>query len=112
MGLPFLSNTVTIELATSDTGDKWEAPTYAAPVTGVDCIISNTDPQEVQTTQGNSQIVDTILHLERTVDINRGARVTDEDNGEVYQVVFVHDRTGLGLDRRRAGLIRKDGAGG
>lgn len=113
MGLPFYTNSVTITPG-NDSADKWEPRSYGTPVQGVPCILSDTDPLEVQTVQGDSQIVSTILHVETSVDVTRGDQVTDEDDSTVYDVVWVHVRTDrlLGLARKRVGLIRQDGVNG
>jgi hypothetical protein len=113
VSLPFYSNSVTITPG-NDSTDKWEPRTYGTPVTGVPCILSDNDPVEVQTVQGDSQTVATILHVETNVEVTRGDQILDEDNGDSYEVVWVHTRTDrlVGFNRKRCGLIRVEGING
>ena len=51
--------------------------------------------------------IDAVLLVDSTV--ARGDRVTDAATGAVYRVAWVAERTGLGLDHTRAGLVSASG---
>lgn len=98
------TTTVTVEARTQ--AEPYEAPTYTTRTTGAPCHISAPSGSERIGDAGGERI-DAVLLCDTTV--ARGDRVTDDTTGTVYRVAWVHERTGLGLDHTRAGLVATTG---
>lgn len=108
MSLPFTTHTVSIT-ESSDSGDKWEPRTYGAARSGIPCVIANKTTAD-NTTGSGAQIVTLLTcYLNPDVPCSTGARITDEDTGEVYEAAWSKHRTGLNLDRREVGLRLVEG---
>lgn len=98
--------TTTVTVADASTPEPFETTTYTARASGVAAHISSPSGSERAGADGGERI-DAVLLCDTTV--ARNDRVTDELTGAVYRVAWVHDRTGLGLDHTKAGLIYADG---
>ena len=98
--------TTTVTVADASTPEPFETTTYTARASGVAAHISSPSGSERAGSDGGERI-DAVLLCDATV--ARNDRVTDELTGAVYRVAWVHDRTGLGLDHTKAGLIYADG---
>ena len=99
--------TTTVTVADASTPEPFETTTYTARASGVAAHISGPSGSERAGSDGGERI-DAVLLCDTTV--ARNDRVTDELTGTVYRVAWVHDRTGLGLDHTKAGLVRATGA--
>ena len=98
--------TTTVAISDASTPEPFETTTYTARASGVAAHISSPSGSERAGSDGGERI-DAVLLCDTTV--ARNDRVTDELTGAVYRVAWVHDRTGLGLDHTKAGLIYADG---
>lgn len=98
------TTTVTVEDGTNP--EPFEATTFSARSAGVPAHISSPSGSERVGDAGGERI-DAVLLCD--VFVERGDRVTDASTGAVYRVAWVTERTGLGLDHTRAGLVRATG---
>lgn len=103
--IPLSTTTVTVEDAS--TPEPYETTTYTTRASGVAAHISSPSGQERAGSDGVDRI-DAVLLADTTVE--RGDRVTDETTAAVYRVAWAHQRSGLGLDHTKAGLVRATGA--
>ena len=103
VSLPIITTYVDVERA-PNVEERWAARTYATVATGVPACVTGASPSDQASAQASGQTVDAILHVNVGVDVQRSDRVRDRADGAVYHVVWVHTRSGLGLDRVRAGL--------
>lgn len=99
--------TTTVTVEATSRPEPYEAATTTARAAGQAAHISSPSGSERVGDAGGERI-DAVLLCDTTV--ARGDRVTDEATGTVYRVAWVHDRTGLGLDHTRAGLVATTGA--
>lgn len=104
MTLPLTTTTVSIEDA--DTPEPYEGTTWTTRHTSASAHVSSPSGRERVGSDGGERI-DAVLLTE--VEVWRGDRVTDASTGDVYRVAWVTERTGLGLDHTKAGLIRASG---
>lgn len=108
--LPLLTTrSVLVEIQATLDGDPSDsrALPWHTVVSGLPCHISAPSGREVGT---GSQRIDAVLLGPRDTQIQRSSRVTDPDTGEVWMVLWVEQRTGLGLDHQKAGLRRINGS--
>lgn len=98
--------TTTVTVADGATPEPYETTTYTTRATGAAAHISSPSGAERGGVDGGERI-DAVLLCDTTV--ARGDRVTDDITGTVYRAAWVHERTGLGLDHAKAGLIFADG---
>lgn len=108
MTLPITTTTVTVERRVG-TADKWEPETPAVIYTAIPATIGPVTASDVQTSGGDQQAVDAVLHTNLQHVVGRLDTVTDLLTGDVYEVAWAYSRRGLGLDHWRAGLKRTDG---
>lgn len=106
------TTTVTIVRPNGD-GDPYETP--ATPTTiavGVPAHVSAPSGADDRV-GGRQEIVDAVLLIDPTPALQRIDLITDELTGEAYSVTWTRQRTGLGLDHQKAGLVSvKGGASG
>lgn len=53
---------------------------------------------------GSKEVVDAVLRLDPQPCLTHRDRITDDGTGECWEVVWVRQRQGLGLDHQAAGL--------
>lgn len=99
--------TTTVTVADASTPEPFETTTYTARASGVAAHISGPSGSERAGSDGGERI-DAVLLCDTTVE--RGDRVTDAATADVYRVLWVQKRTGLGLNHTKAGLVRATGA--
>lgn len=109
MALPVATTTITVlrlpEDATRDPYDPEPPPTEMA--TGVRASIGN--PHFREEVAGGQQSVSLYrLHCDPT-DLHHEDRVRDDATGEIFEVVGVKQRLGVGLDHVRATLTKIEG---
>lgn len=102
--IPLTTTTVTIEAPSRP--EPYEATTWSTRVAGVPAHVSSPSGAERSGDAGGERI-DAVLLCDSTVE--RNDRVTDEGTGAVYRVAWSLERTGLGLDHTRAGLVAATG---
>ncbi len=98
--------TTTVTISDGDTPEPYEGTTWTTRHTGAPAHISSPSGRERVGSDGGERI-DAVLLTE--VEVWRGDRVTDASTGDVYRVAWVLERTGLGLDHTKAGLVRTTG---
>lgn len=98
--------TTTVTVADASTPEPFETTTYTARASAVAAHISSPSGSERAGSDGGERI-DAVLLCDTTVE--RGDRVTDAATTDVYRVLWVQKRTGLGLNHTKAGLVRADG---
>lgn len=102
--LPVATTTVTLKDRTV-TDDPWdEAATESTAARSVPAHLSSPSGREIQRT-GSQQVLDKVLTCE-VVDLTHVQQVIDDSTGQPYEVVWVDQRKGLGLDHTVAGLRR------
>ena len=100
MTLPFASTVVRVERPA--TGDSYEPATYSVVTEGVRAHIST--PSGFERSQSGSRSDVTFRLDADPCDLTAVDRVTDEQTGEVYEVVWAKQRHGLGLEHTEAEL--------
>ena len=100
--LPVATTTVTV--LTHAQADPYEAESWLPVSSGTRAVIGAPSGREGRAS-GSAETVDAVLHAD-PVELDHGQRVEDERTGDVWDVVWVQDRRGLGLDHVRAGLRR------
>jgi hypothetical protein len=103
VSLPFTTTAVDV-YRDPNVEERWAPRTYTLIAAAVPANVTGASPTDVASAQATDQVVDAILHVQPGVDVQRLDRVRDAADGAWYQVVWVHRRSGLGLDRVRAGL--------
>jgi hypothetical protein len=106
--LPLTTTTVTIS-SPEGSGDPTDAPVVTVVSSAVPAVIGSPSGTEA-VAGGQQETVDAVLHVNPEVDLTHLFLVEDESTGELWQVVWVRERTGLGLGHRIAGLRRVKGA--
>lgn len=108
MTLPLTTTSVSI-MSPEGAGDPTDAPVITMVASGVPAVIGSPSGTEA-VAGGQQETVDAVLHVNPDVDLTHLFLVSDELTGELWQVVWVRERTGLGLGHRIAGLRRVKGA--
>lgn len=108
MAVPLTTTTITITRP-AVVGDPYDAAeTTSTVASGVRAHISAPSGREAQR-GGEQQTVDKILDAD-PVDLRHTDRVVDDGTGQTYEVAWVDQREGLGLDHTVAGLRRAGAA--
>lgn len=98
--------TTTVAVADRAVPEPYEGATITVRAVGVPAHISSPSGAERAGSAGLERI-DAVLLCDTTA--AHGDRVTDEVTGTVYRVAWLFDRTGLGLDHTKAGLVATSG---
>lgn len=107
MSIPLATTTVTVtSQAELEPGGGITTSTRA---TSVAAVISEPSGRERNAPGGGAEAVDAVLLCDTVTGLRHSDRVTDDDTGLVYEVVWVADRRGLGLSHSKAGLVKVDG---
>jgi hypothetical protein len=106
------TTTVGIRRPTQD-DDPYETPATPTTIaTGVPAHISAPSGADARV-GGKEELVDAVLLVDTTTPLQRIDLIDDELTGETYSVTWTRQRTGLGLDHQKAGLVAvKGGASG
>lgn len=100
--------TTTVTIEERSVTEPYEAPLWTASTTGVPAHIG--DPSGAERIVGGSQEnIDAVLLAEAGTPIFYTSRIVDDVTGDRFEVVWVQDRQGLGLDHVKAGLRRTTG---
>lgn len=121
MTLPMSTTKITVlksaQAASSTVEDPWEAgsggaatpgDSYTAEATGIAAHISN--PTGFERNAGGAQESVTFDFYADLCDMNNLDRVLDERTGDVYEVVYVRQRYGFGLEHMQGQLRQVSGA--
>lgn len=106
MSLLLATTTVTIEERSAT--EPYEAPLWTASTSGVAAHIGQPSGAE-RIVGGSQENIDAVLLCEAATPVYYTSRILDEVTGERFEVVWVQDRQGLGLDHVKAGLRRTTG---
>lgn len=105
MGIPVATTTITVAVpdAGTTTGDPYEPRTYTQVATGVRAVIDTPTSGAhggKETVAGGQQTTTQLRLFADPCPITRLARVTDERNGRVYEVVWlqIYDDPSMGLE--------------
>lgn len=98
--------TTTVSVFRTPSGDPY-IPSQAKKVTSLRGHISSPSGTDLHV-GGEQQIIDAVLLTEIGCDVQHTDRITD--GCETYDVVWVTERHGLGLDHLKAGLVLVEGA--
>lgn len=103
MSIPLATTTISVLRSTQDgTNDLRDLPTYATLATGIRAHIGG--PGGAEVVSGGSR-EDVTFRLDADpCDLRHFDRVLDEATAETYEVVWVKQRRGLGLDHTVADL--------
>ena len=104
--IPLATTTVTV--ASQSEPEPGEGITTAVRASGVRAVISTPNGSELPAPGGGAERVDAILLADSIVGMAHTDKVTDDD-GTVYEVVWVAQREGFGLEHTTAGLAVKAG---
>lgn len=100
--IPLATTTVTVRRG-SGTGDPYEADTATVVASRLPAHVSGPGGS-ADDVGGAQEVVDARLLMDITPCLTRIDRVTDEQTGRTYEVVWSRVRQGLGLDHQVAGL--------
>lgn len=108
MTVPLSTTTVTVTKPTP--GDRYEPAAGASTLaSGVAAHISGPSGLE-RIVGGQQSVVDAVLLSDPIAELDAYCTVLDEVTGAEYQVAWVTQRQGLGLDHTKAGLNKVVGA--
>jgi hypothetical protein len=100
--------TTTVTIEERSVSEPYEAPSWTASSSGVPAHIG--EPSGAERIIGGSQEnIDAVLLAEAGTPVWYTSRILDEVTGERFEIVWVQDRQGLGLDHVKAGLRRTTG---
>jgi len=102
------TTTITVRRPDGDT-DPYEEPTEITVATAVPAHISSPSGSDTRL-GGERELVDAALIVATSPALTLRDEIDDERTGESWQVVWVRQRTGVGLDHQRAGLSSVKGA--
>lgn len=102
--IPVATTTITWQQSDQDgTKDLRDAPTFSTLVSGVRAVIGSPGGSE-DTTSGQREEVTFRLDCDPVAGARHDDRVVDEQTAQTYEVVWVKQRRGLGLDHTVADL--------
>lgn len=100
--IPLATTTVTVTAQAEP--EPGAGITTSTRASGVRAVIASPSGSEVAGPGGGSENVDAVLVADPVAGIAHTDRVTTAE-GDAYEVVWVRQRLGLGLDHVRAGLV-------
>lgn len=106
--IPLSTTTVTVEEMTE--AEPGEGRTASTIAIGIRAVIGSPTGAEAYLPGGGTSQVTDILNCD-PVAVTHTCRVTDETTGAVYEVEWIRQRIGLGLDHTKCGLVQFTGAG-
>lgn len=108
MTIPLATTTISVHRYNLDDVDPYDPPpTPTTVAVGVRAVISSPSGTE-QVAGGQQEIVTFRLDCD-PVDLQHRDQIVDDTTGDVFDVVWARDRTGLGLDYTQADLRRVAG---
>lgn len=107
MTVPIATTTVTVTSQAEP--EPGEGITTAVRASAVRAVIAAPNGTEQAAPGGGAERIDAILDCDPIVGLAHTDVVTDDDTGLTYEVAWVADRRGLGLDHVRAGLVKVKG---
>lgn len=111
MSIPIATTTVSVLRADWDDADPYDpAPVPSTIASGVRAVISS--PSGTEQVQGGQQEVVTFRLDCDPTDIQHRDQIVDDATGDVFDVVWSRDRSGLGIDYTQAGLRQVEGPTG
>jgi hypothetical protein len=108
--LPLSTTTVAVERI-DGMKDPYENDPAWVVASGMRAVIGSPSGDELRSA-GERERVDAVAQLPAQPLVNGRDTIVDEQTGDVWQVVWVRTRLGLGLDHQRAGLRAISGEAG
>lgn len=106
MTIPVATTTIRVDQGTET--EPGEGLSWTSTAFGIRAHIGTPTGNDQLRAGGGRETIDAVLHAD-SVSLAHTDRVYDETTGEVWQVVWVQPRQGLGLDHTHAGLRRVTG---
>lgn len=107
MTLPVITRYVRIDAPTIESADAFDPVTYATVEASARAHIGQ---PTAQNSGDRWQETDRIMWVDDTTTVPTSGRVTDLATGDIYAVLWTESVVGFGLDHRKVGLRRSDGA--
>lgn len=104
--IPAATTTVTWKAASEP--EPGEGRTFSTRASGVRAVISSPNGRAQGQAGGGREVIDAVLNCD-PVSGEHTDLVVDDTTGETWEVVWVEQRKGLGVDHTRAGLKRVAG---
>lgn len=101
-------STTTIAVLSGAELEPGEGRTFTTTATGVAATIGSPSGRDQLLAGGGREVVDAVLNCD-PITAEHTDRIEDLGTGEVWEIVWVQNRPGLGLDHTRAGLKRVSG---
>lgn len=115
MAIPLATTTIAVRRLPAQNPNDWRDPTDEQPdrtvvATGVRAHISTSSGREAVQAGASQELVAFRLACDPiAVGLHHEDEVLDEVSGEVFQVVWTHARSALGLDHIEAALTQVSG---
>lgn len=108
MSIPLATTTVSVRRYNLDDVDPYDPkPTPTTVTSGVPAVISS--PSGTEQVEGGQQEVVTFRLDCDPVDLQHDDQIVDDATGDVFEVVWVRNRVGFGLDYTQAELRQVNG---
>lgn len=101
-------NTTTVAVRRASEPEPGEGRTFATTATGVRAVIGSPSGRDQLQAGGGREVVDAVLNCD-PISAAHTDQVVDEATSETWEIVWLEQRRGLGLDHTRAGLKRVAG---
>lgn len=105
--IPLATTTITHKRATET--EPGEGRTFTTIASRVRAVIGSPSGREALLAGGGRESVDAVLVSDQLDDAAHTDTITDETSGDVWEIVWLQDREGLGLAHTKAGLRRVAG---
>lgn len=105
MSIPTATTTITVEAMTET--EPGEGRTAATVASGIRAVIGSPSGREQPAPGGGTSRVTDVLNCDPCPELaDNTCRVTDDTTGTVYEVEWVRQRGGFGLEHTKAGLVQ------
>jgi hypothetical protein len=101
-------STTTITHRTGAETEPGEGRTFTTAQSRVRATIGSPTGKDLLAAGGGREVIDAVLNCD-PITASHYDRIVDDDTAEVWEIVWVQNRNGLGLDHTRAGLKRVAG---
>lgn len=110
MSIPLATTTITVRAMTES--EPGEGRTGEVVATGVRAVIGSPTGRETYAPGGGTSRVTDILNADPTPALaDNTCQIIDDTTGVVYEVEWVRQRGGFGLEHTKAGLVQIVGRG-
>lgn len=105
--IPNATTTVTVTAVAEP--EPGEGTTTTERAAGVRAVIAAPSGRELAVPGGGGETISAVLLCDPVAGMAHTDRVTEDRHGTVYEVAWVAQREGLGLDHTKAGLVVLNG---